>query len=533
MSKLYAIQDTTLTALGDAVRNKSKATRYELIQYPVDSIINFNTAEVNLDDNTLIENNERMAGFWYQTTHIPEASSLSLRVWMYCKKWGQSSVQHFKIHNQEITTANLANSKTPVFSKMLGNNIGVYGETILCSNTNIATCSAYLFADTVISMYIEVTALDENGLPIESIPKVMTTITKGQVKNTMTTLEMVDAINDLITVPNEALYLTGSCESRFSNNKWNWFVEYGDKIITNDITNISNMFHSSNQLISIPFDINMKISTSAPAERVFYNCLELRNIPMISNLKMNSGAQQMFFGCSNIRYFPEGFADDWDFSSMKSSSSYGMSNLFSGCFSLRKIPLSLIGNLCSRGTSTSSCSYYGLFSDCTSLDEINGLDVSQATLSSNCFSSNSFGSVFRLKDMTFAINEDGTSKTANWKNQTIDLSKAGYVSSDATKKYILNYNSGITADKEVTDDATYQALKDDLDWFSVNINYSRYNHDSVVNTINSLPDCSATGINTIKFKGTAGGLTDGGAINTLTEEEIAVATAKGWTVSLV
>jgi hypothetical protein len=63
------------------------------------------------------------------------------------------------------------------------------------------------------------------------------------------------------------------------------------------------------------------------------------------------------------------------------------------------------------------------------------------------------------------------------------------------------------------------------------VDYARYNHDSAVNTINSLPDTSAYGTNTIKFRGIAGSATDGGAINTLTEEEIAVATAKGWTVS--
>ena len=101
------------------------------------------------------------------------------------------------------------------------------------------------------------------------------------------------------------------------------------------------------------------------------------------------------------------------------------------------------------------------------------------------------------------------------------------------KQNILNYNSGITVDKRVIDDTTYQALKNDPDWYSLDVNYSRYNHDSAVNTINSLPDCSASGgTNTIKFKGESGALTDGGAINTLTEEEIAVATAKGWTVSL-
>ena len=111
----------------------------------------------------------------------------------------------------------------------------------------------------------------------------------------------------------------------------------------------------------------------------------------------------------------------------------------------------------------------------------------------------------------------------------------GYTSigDEATK-----YNSGITADQRVTDATSYEALKNDPDWFTADVNYSRYNHDSAVATINSLPDTSAYlatagGTNTIKFKGAAGASTDGGAINTLTEEEIAVAAAKGWTVTLV
>ena len=108
---------------------------------------------------------------------------------------------------------------------------------------------------------------------------------------------------------------------------------------------------------------------------------------------------------------------------------------------------------------------------------------------------------------------------------------SAYVGYVQNIKYILDYNSGITADKEVKDAATYQALKNDADWWSKDINYSRYNHTSAVNTINSLPITTGTG-NTIKFKGACGALTDGGAINTLTEEEIAVAAAKGWTITI-
>ena len=146
-----------------------------------------------------------------------------------------------------------------------------------------------------------------------------------------------------------------------------------------------------------------------------------------------------------------------------------------------------------------------------------------------------FGGGNRVKNIIFDTNEDGTAKTARWMRQTADLTKCGYINT-VDKEKILNYNSGITADKEVTDDATYAALKNDPDWFTCSAAYSRYNKTSAIATINSLPDTSAYiaangGTNTIKFTGEAGSATDGGAINTMTEEEIAVATAKGWTIT--
>lgn len=62
--------------------------------------------------------------------------------------------------------------------------------------------------------------------------------------------------------------------------------------------------------------------------------------------------------------------------------------------------------------------------------------------------------------------------------------------------------------------------------------YSSYNHDSAVETINSLWDGTQWNLtSTITFKAYSGALTDEGAIENLTEEEIAVATEKGWTVA--
>ena len=162
--------------------------------------------------------------------------------------------------------------------------------------------------------------------------------------------------------------------------------------------------------------------------------------------------------------------------------------------------------------------------------------------------------------MTFATN-NGEPYKVNWKNQTIDLSgRIGYSSQDWSISYEI-YGQGYWKEKNnifynTTDleqaKLNYNKLKSQDNWFSwssksgtyegknvyYSLLFSRYNHDSAVETINSLPDTSeyltsAGGTNTIKFTGIQGALTDGGAINTLTEAEIAVATEKGWTVSMV
>ena len=162
--------------------------------------------------------------------------------------------------------------------------------------------------------------------------------------------------------------------------------------------------------------------------------------------------------------------------------------------------------------------------------------------------------------ITFATN-NGEPYKVNWKNQTINLvGRIGY-NDDSWALVYEKYAQGYWKEKNnvfynTTDleqaKLNYNKLKSQDNWFSwssksgayegKNVSYSllfsRYNHNSAVETINSLPDTSeyltsAGGTNTIKFTGIQGALTDGGAINTLTEQEIAVATEKGWTVSMV
>jgi hypothetical protein len=337
-------------------------------------------------------------------------------------------------------------------------------------------------------------------------------------------------------IPEEALVITGDCQYRFANNGWNWFIEnYGDRITTKDIGAMNYMFNSANKLTNIPFDINCKLGTNIDLKNMFSSCYILKELPKINNAKPSDLAG-VFQYCNNIREIPDDLCDTWDWSYMDnltSGFSGNSSYLFYKCYSLRKYPNSFLshGNpVVYYGYSV----YFNLFYSCCSLDEIADLPFPhyKASWASNSFY-DTFTLCYRLKNMTFALQEDGTPYVMNWKNQVVDLSQyVGYTSSASNISDILKYNSGITADKQVIDDTTYQALKNDVDWFTADINYSRYNHDSAVRTLASLPDTSTYGTNTIKFKGASGSLTDGGAINTLTEEEIAVATAKGWTVSL-
>jgi hypothetical protein len=290
------------------------------------------------------------------------------------------------------------------------------------------------------------------------------------------------------------------------------------------------MFYQS-KVETIPFTID--VGENHPSmECAFTECKNLKELPKI--IASPSNMKALFQRCNMLREIDSDNVDI-DGLYMEQKNTGNMQSLFNECCSLRKIPMRLLEHG-HTSASYSSSIYSRLAGDCYALDEIVDLPNPHynATWTSNAFTS-AVENCYRLKDFIFKT-PNGMPYAVKWKSQTINLSTNTGWSVSTTG--ITKYNSGITADKEVKDDATYQALKNDPDWFTCDVAYSRYNHDSAVATINSLPDASAYlatagGTNTIKFKGAAGSATDGGAINTLTEEEIAVATAKGWTVSLV
>ena len=334
-------------------------------------------------------------------------------------------------------------------------------------------------------------------------------------------------------VPTDAdLTVTGSCSYRFAYDGWNWVINnYGNRITTNNISSAVYMFYSSYNLIKIPFDINFSSSSQLTMTNMFQGCYKLQAIPKLVNAYPTS-LESMFESCHQITKIDDEVYNTWNWSYIDNNTSGwsgSMQSLFRNCYNIRKLPMNLI----KHGNPVINyyyCIYSNLCSDCYCLDEVISLPFPHynATWTSDVFS-NTFDKCCHLKDMTFALTDNGTPQSVRWTNQTLNLNNyVGYGS------YINSYG-GLPKDKEIKDGTTYQALKNDPDAWTRAEAYSRYNHDSAVRTINSLPDTtgySAAPNNIISFHAKSGRLTDGGAIETLTAEEIAVASAKGWTVSL-
>lgn len=339
----------------------------------------------------------------------------------------------------------------------------------------------------------------------------------------------------------EDLVITGIANNYDCGGRFDWLIEkYGHKITTQDIASMYQGFYGT-KLSRIPFDLNFNNNEFHDISTLFAES-SLTEIPRINNCRP-SGFGSVFNNCTKLRHLPEDFAEQIGWSWIDSNPWSGWNGSFNMMYSLRELSPNIYAHAHSEAEPWSSF-YRDNLRGLYVIDELIDLPAnSTVEWQENAFwdgnNGYTFNALFRAKAIKFKQNpETNQPYTVRWTNQTIKLTSVGYLSSKWLASLITSHNSGITADKHVTDDVTYQALKDDPDMFTSNVAYSRYNKASALETINSLPDTSAYiaevgGTNTITFRGDIGGLTEGGAINSLTPEEIAIATAKGWTVSLV
>ena len=349
--------------------------------------------------------------------------------------------------------------------------------------------------------------------------------TKGETTESLKPSQMPNAIMNLSTGIPLPFEVTGDCYYRFSSIGWNDFIS-NYEITTKDITTIRSMFSSNKTIQRVPFEINTGSSWDGYADYVFNYCESLIEVPKINTTVPVKYFGKMFYNCHNLRKLPDDFVSWFDLSNLSNGPYYEM---FSNCYSLRNIPVEIFDTPITLDNYNST--YFDYLNYLYAIDELTNLPL-------HCDSETTYGRVIggsfchstnRLKNLTFEPN-----KTINYSSMWY-INLTNYVGYAQSEGNILNYNSGCSAETRIIDDETYNRLKDHPDAWTTDIAYSRYNHDSAVATINSLPTLIKSGTDSksnINFKGASGSATDGGAIDNLTEEEIAVATAKGWTVSI-
>ena len=384
---------------------------------------------------------------------------------------------------------------------------------------------------------------------------------------------MVAAIESITTgggsavLPEELRVITGNVQNLFSKDYATHYVNtYGKQLTTKDLID-AQMFNGNRTIEEVPFDLNI---ASGYTNRMFQYCQKLKKIKDINIANPNqtsNGLSQCFQSCYNLKEI--GIIRNPMISSMNyafescfylnyitiegavcPNNGVGyMNGAFQGCLGLRELDSSFLKLL------KSNVGYNSTFNNCCSMDRIVGLGVpisSSSMVHINNLYNGTFVDCYRLDELTFETNDDGTPKELYANNQFIDLSenigycpsskwvtcyivgdiKQGqlvpafydYIQPSASSTDIWNYQ--ITSDKNTEE---YYNHKDS---WTEDYLYSRYNHRSMVNTINSLPIISSGGTNAINFKSNQGDNSPWGGASNLTEEEIAVATAKGWTVSL-
>lgn len=345
--------------------------------------------------------------------------------------------------------------------------------------------------------------------------------------------------------------ITGTMESggineedlKFSGNLSN-FGQYGrldnliehnfDKIklgwVENDTNHgVSSLAYGFSESSLSRFPTITIYGQSVTLEGAFSNCKNLTELPIFITTPYTGAIgilSALFSGCYSITQIPSGYLSNQAISANNYSDTF--MSMFENCFRLEVMN---DGSFLQYGKGYSS-----MFKNCCSLRKLEGVVINNSfTTKSNQFSS-TFNNCAMLSSLIFTT-------TGNYQmcSQTIDLSTCGY-STDTNGKYKDGtYTFQLPYAKKVFDETTYNNLKDTEDYWTNQVAYSKYDRQSAIATINSLPDTKTyvdsqalPSPNKIKFKKGAGSAKgDLYNMSNLTDEEIAVATAKGWTVTLI
>lgn len=361
-----------------------------------------------------------------------------------------------------------------------------------------------------------------------------------------------------------------SNNSPFYNNS-NYYIRRSN---FNNVSDMSFMFKNNDKITDLSdITININSNTSAPINSAFENCINLRKLPTFtmsagSRVNMNQGSSFL----RNCYVLEEGELQKVIYLEPYSNPQV---SLFAYNYNIKNMDLS---NMKLNTWDNSYWSYNKFVNSEPNLRSLKlpAWNVKQDSkpIGSSYYLSDSFTEMIMLDSLTFSTNADGSPMKAKVKGQSFNVTGSnsypcGYsrynMNTYTPSKELMSYpDEPLTEDDNVFRDMTgsnttvekiqegYDRVKNRPNWCSFwdgTVTYngtsvtasrltSRFNHKSIVEFINTIPDTSeylatAGGTNTLKLLKYQGDLTDEGGVSDLTPEEIAVATAKGWTVTIV
>lgn len=279
---------------------------------------------------------------------------------------------------------------------------------------------------------------------------------------------------------------------------------------TSGVVNMTAAFQNCYSLISIPY-----IDTSLVQSmfNTFRNCYSLQSIPEMdtsSVVEMNYA----FSGCRSLQYIP----------TLDLSSATDITSAFQDCVSLKTIPLLDLSSATNATLAFSGClslrkvegflgslltTIYGMFMDCTSLESVPLFNVSNVTdmraAFQRCYSLQKIP-VLDTKKVTNMLNafRDCTSLIKVGGLDTSAVTNVSGTFSNCNKLQSILIVGGFSSSS------------------ALQIYMGSLGHKAIVNLFENLPTVTNK---TLDIRGNPG-------ISELTDEEKAIATDKGWTLTL-
>ena len=516
--EMYAVSGETLTGIANAIRNKTRSDEFMTVNSMaalIENIEGVGGDSIDLIDPVAVYNNTRPSDWLSMPTPADNEIYLLFHI-----PDGVSSLLAFTVTCTGNYTIALGSVRDGAFVQM--------SSTIAASGRKY---EAELFAD-------EYGNLTSSGMKQVMVKVSGTNIrtwkpSAHRKKTSPSNFARWNIVEIACRLPNGETIVCGNSSENLALDKMRYFTCYGKNKVKNMdsmfyncysltaipqldtslVTNMSNMFYNCYALTSIP---QLNTSSVTNMSYMFYNCYSLTAIPQLDTSSVKN-MNSMFYSCYSLTSIPQ----------LDTSSVKNINRLFYNCYSLTSIP---------QLNTSSATSMNDMFHNCYALTSIPQLDTSSVTnmndMFYNCYSLTSIpqlntSSVTGMTYMFYncysltAIPQLDTSSVKNMDSMFYNCYALTAIpqlntSSVTNMSYMFSSCYSLTAillDNTVTG----------WEGYAISLSNCSLGHAAIVKFFDSLPTITSTKAIT---------LTGNPGVSELTGTEKAVATGKGWTLTL-